>query len=301
MGSKTSYFLAALVAGGLGYWMYSGDLIMGGQGDDPDSLPPPAERVGAAADTLMAVRVREVSASVRENALEVRGRAEAETRVEVRTETAGQVTQVLVSKGQRVAAGAPLCKIDEGVRAAQLSQAEAQFQQAQFDYDSNVTLAERGVVAEARVRSARAALDAAKAAVAQAEQEMARVDVAAPIAGVVEDPLAEIGDFLGMGATCATLVQTDPMLAIGQVSEREIAQLGEGMPAVVTPLGGAPRQGKISYIAPTAESRDAHLSHRGLGAQWRRRAARRHDERHRGSPTRDTRPRAHRLDADAQR
>ncbi|MEM7566569.1 MAG: efflux RND transporter periplasmic adaptor subunit [Pseudomonadota bacterium] len=254
MGTKTSYLLAAMVAGGLGYWMYSGELIMGGQGDDPDSLPPLSERASAAADARMAVRVREVSASTRQNSLEVRGRAEAETRVEVRTETSGQVTQVLVQKGQRIAAGTDLCRIDEGVRDAQLRQAEAQLQQAQFDYDNNVTLAERGVVAEARVRTARAALNAAEAAVAQAKQEMTRVAVSAPIAGVVEDPLAEVGDFLSLGATCATIVQTDPMLAIGQVSEREIAQLGEGMPAIVTPLGGEPREGRMSYIAPTAES-----------------------------------------------
>ena len=254
MGTKTSYALAALVAGGLGYWMYSGELVMGGQGDDPDSLPPPAERAMASEEAPMAVRVREVTASMRENALQVRGRAEASTRVQVRSETSGQVTEINVVKGQRVAAGDPLCRIDQGAREAQLSQAEAQLRQAQFDYDNNVTLAERGVVAEARVRSARATLDAAKAAVAQAEQEIGRVAVTAPIAGVIEDPLAELGDVLAAGDVCAAIVQTDPMLAIGQVSERDIALLEEGMDASVAPVGGEPKFGRITYIAPTAEA-----------------------------------------------
>ena len=254
MGTKTSYFLAALVAGSLGYWMYSGELVMGGQGDDPDSLPPPAERVSAAEEQPMAVRVREVTASVRQNALSIRGRAEAGTRVEVRTEAPGQVTEVSVAKGDRVRAGDELCRIDEGARQEQLSQAEAQLRQAEFDYDSNVTLAERGVVAEARVRTAKAALDAARAGVAQAKLEMQRVAVKAPIDGVIEDPLAELGDVLSVGATCATIVQTDPMLAIGQVSERDIALLDNGVAASVTPIGGAPREGRVTYIAPTAES-----------------------------------------------
>ncbi len=47
---------------------------------------------------------------------------------------------------------------------------------------------------------------------AAAELELKRTEIRANANGVVQDPIAEVGDMLSMGAACVTLIDTDPML-----------------------------------------------------------------------------------------
>jgi len=89
--------------------------------------------------------------------------------------------------------------------------------------------------------------------VAEVELELSRTEIRAPIAGIVQDPLADAGDVLAAGSTCVTVIDSDPMKVIGQVSEREIAALAEGMGADVRLVNGVTASGVIDYIAPSAD------------------------------------------------
>ena len=60
------------------------------------------------------------------------------------------------------------------------------------------------------------------------EIALAKTKVTAPFDGVVENLGLEVGDYAAPGNSCATLVDLDPMLMIGQVSEKMVLDLKVG-------------------------------------------------------------------------
>lgn len=244
--------LAALaLAGGIGAWMATGTLVVSGSAQEAE-VRPPAERLQADAAPFE-VRTRRIKAVERERTLTMRGRTRADALVNVAAETSGRIEERAVDRGDLVAAGDLLCRLDPGVREAQLAQAAAEAAKAQLEFDAASKLQGRGFESETRVAATRAALDAAEAGVAAAEQELERTRVKAPIAGVVQEPLAEIGSMLAVGGVCATIVDADPIIVTGQVSERDILDVEVGVTAIVSLVTGRTVEGRVSFISRTAD------------------------------------------------
>ena len=248
---RISYLVAVGLAAGVSYYMLTGKTVIGGQtGADTTTI---TERQNQSAKKLFAVQVEEHPARERAARLEMRGRTEADTIVEVRAQTGGILQKRLVEKGRTVAAGDLLCILERGAKGANLAKAKAALKQSEIDLRAQVRLVEKGYAAKNNVAGLEASLDAAKAVVAEAELEMSRTRIRAPIAGIVQDPLAEAGDVLQAGSTCVTIIDSDPMKVIGQVSEREIGALSEGMRADVRLVSGLTVSGAIDYIASSAD------------------------------------------------
>jgi multidrug efflux system membrane fusion protein len=250
---KGSHITALLLAGGLAAWMATGEIDAGGRASD-EIQPPVAEREAARDETLFKVRYVELQPQARAEQVVVRGRTKASATIPIRAETAGILEKRLVEKGQRVKPGDEVCRIETGVRQTRIAQAQAQLAQAQADYEANQQLSERGFASQNKLNQMRFALDSAKAVLAEAEWEMERTVVRANASGIVQDPVAEPGDMLSMGATCVTLIDTDPMLFTGQISERDIAKVETGMAAKVTLVTGETFEGRLRYIAPSADA-----------------------------------------------
>ena len=198
----------------------------------------------------------------------LRGRTEAKASVGAVAETSGIIDTVHVSKGDKVAVGDLLCTLDQGTRAAAvaqakagLAQAQASLSQAQADFDTNAELRDKGLAAANSARNVEVALTAAKAGVTSAEAalenaeaELDRTEIRAKVSGVVQAPLAVAGAMLPQGQACATIVQLDPMLFIGQVPEARIGLAKLGLDATVTTVTGQEVAGKVTFIAATADS-----------------------------------------------
>ncbi|MCB1480630.1 MAG: efflux RND transporter periplasmic adaptor subunit [Rhodobiaceae bacterium] len=248
---RKSYLLAIFVLLALGAWLYSGSIVVGGRGDTEVTIAEAQDAPGN--EAIQRVAVERVTAQMRQAALLLRGRTQAEDRVDVRAETEGAIEELGVAKGDHVKAGDLLCRIDTRTRAAHLAQARAQLAQADADYEAARKLAENGYAAETRVRTLKAQRDAAMAAVEAADWDMKRTEIVAPISGIVEKLDVRLGSLLRAGDTCAGIVDTDPMLAIAQVSERELAGVRKDVTATVNPVTGGSFAGKVSYIAPAAD------------------------------------------------
>jgi multidrug efflux system membrane fusion protein len=95
---------------------------------------------------------------------------------------------------------------------------------------------------------------AAEAAVAAAAAELDRGTVRAPWAGIITDVPAEIGGaaFSMAGKEIAKLVALDPMLAVVEVSERNLSGITVGTPAEVRLVNGQTARGKIRYVSKSA-------------------------------------------------
>lgn len=197
----------------------------------------------------------------------LRGRTQAKASVGAVAETGGIVDTVHVTKGQNVAVGDLLCTLDQGTRAAAVAQAQAGLEQAnaslaqaQSDFDTNAELREKGLAApntarqlEVALSSAKAAISSAQAGLDNAQAELDRTEIHAKVAGVVQDPLVTAGAMLAMGQPCATIVQLDPMVFIGQVPEARIGLAKLDLPAKITTITGQEVEGKVTFISATAD------------------------------------------------
>ncbi|MEM9207447.1 MAG: efflux RND transporter periplasmic adaptor subunit [Pseudomonadota bacterium] len=255
---RGSHIWATIMTIGIVGWMATGNVIIGGQGPaNPDGSPveePTAEQQAAAEPSLFRVQVENISAEPRIATLSARGQTEARDHVIVQAQTDGLVTEIAVEKGDRVNAGDLLCRIETGARAANVASAEAAFAQAQLDFDAQSRLSERGFAAEIRVKTAKAALDAAQANLDIAKLALERTEITAPFSGVVDTVPVELGSRLGVGMPCAQIVSLDPIRVAVQISEREIGNLSIGMPGSIDLVDGSEADGTIRFIAPTADA-----------------------------------------------
>lgn len=279
-----SYGLALLIVLGIAAWMVSGTLIEGGQGagngeqplieaieGEDGPLRPILEAVGilqpiedeskdpaalARAEIEPApqsVRVTTFTAEDMPQIVQLRGRTRANATVAVRAQTSGNIEQMHVTKGDQVSAGDLLCTLDQGTRRASLAQAEAQLAQAQADLENNEELRERGVAPANSARQYAVALASAEAAYEQALAELERTEITATVAGLVQEPMAELGAYLSAGSECATVVQLDPMIFVGAVPEARVGLLDESDQAQVTTVTGQEAVGAVRFVAATAD------------------------------------------------
>ncbi len=247
-------FILALIA----LWMLSGKVVIGGS--DTDKVQPIAVKNASRTSKdngekkLFTVRARLFTSRARNEVLHMRARSEADSRVQVRAETAGQVIKTMGRKGAIVKQGSLLCKLDEGARRATLAKALALVSQTKSDYLAATKLARSGFSARLNVAAKKAAYDGALAGAEKARIDLENTAIKAPFTGIVEERPARIGDFLTVGAPCARLVKLHPLLVVGEVSERRVNRLSVGQKGTARFVTGEKVEGTISFISPSART-----------------------------------------------
>ncbi len=248
-----SVLTALLLALGVGGWVLSGqiDLLDGDVGATVATAI--GEPQAAEEAPPLKVRGRIIEAGLRTREIVVRGRTEAVRTVDVRAETYGRVIEVVAAEGARVQRGDVIVRFALDDREARLAEGAALVRQRQIEHDAAERLAAKGYRSRTNTAAAKAALDAAKAAVARIRTEIEHTVIRAPFEGVVEVRQAEIGDYLKVGEVIATVVDEDPILVVASVSERDVGRLRLGQQAGARLVTGERVSGKIRYIGTTAD------------------------------------------------
>jgi membrane fusion protein, multidrug efflux system len=244
----SSYLIAAAITVGLAGWLLSGQL---GSGDT--SAKEESAAVQESQARPVAVRVRQSVAEPVERELVVNARSEPARAVELRAETSGRVVAVGPKRGDRVEAGEVLVSLDRRERDAMLSMAEAAMRQRKLEYEAATRLGEKGFQAETEVAEAAAALEAAAAELERIRVELDHTEIRAPFAGILELRPVEIGDYVDAGDPVAMVIEQDPFLIVGHVSENEVGQLQLGMTGKARLLTGRTVEGRLRYIASQAD------------------------------------------------
>jgi membrane fusion protein, multidrug efflux system len=247
-GIPRSYVVAGVLLFVIAAWVGSGYLVRGEKAKIAEAKPKPA-----AAASLVTVRVRNFASEQRRAVLLIRGETQALRKVEVRSETAGAVAETPAEKGQTVSTGDVLCKLKVDSRAAQLAQAKAQKQQKWLEYDGSKKLQEKGFRSETAVAGDLAEYEAAKAMVEQMEQQLADTVMKAPFDGIVDDRRVDVGDYMQPGAVCAVVIDQDPFLVIGQISERDVASVKQGEQAKAKLITGEELTGTVRFVSRASD------------------------------------------------
>jgi len=181
----------------------------------------------------------------------------------------GQITQIFVHSGDRVAEGSALMEIDplkqqatvksqESARAAQ----QAQLNWAKQQYQRTENLAGVGVVSKQDLDQAKATLDAAQAQmdalnaqVREQEVQLRYYKVTAPRTGIVGDIPVRVGDRVTTTSQLTTIDQPGSLEAYVYVPVERSAQLKMNLPVqILDSTGKVLTDTRISFISPQVDN-----------------------------------------------
>ncbi|SET00999.1 efflux RND transporter periplasmic adaptor subunit [Oceanicella actignis] len=240
---------AALVAAGLYWWV----VATPPRGQEPPTPAGAAQAAPRAEEKPMRVAGFLSRARPVESEIALRGRTEAQRRVEVRAETSGLVISDPLRAGAEVRKGDVLCRIEMGARAAQLAEAEAALASAEADDRAAQTLSRKGYASDIVAAARRAQLEAARARLAAIRRDIEKLVMTAPFDGFLETDAAETGALLRNGDVCATVIALDPIKLVGFVPEVDVDRLAPGMEARGRLASGRPLAGRISFVSRSAD------------------------------------------------
>jgi len=257
MAIRTSFVIAGALSLGLAGWLLSGQLGDREAGGDqpPASVKRTAVESSASTDevTLPTVRVRDLVAEMIEREVIANGKTAAERYVQLRAETNGRIVEIGGREGRAVDQGTLLIELDPRDRKVVALEKKASLRQRRLELEAAVKLGEKGFQAETAVAKAEADFATAEAALMRAELDLEHTTIKAPFAGVLDRRQVEIGDFVDIGDPVATLLDQDPMLVTGEVSETEVGKLKAGMPGSVRLVTGEILDAELRYIARQAD------------------------------------------------
>jgi RND family efflux transporter MFP subunit len=199
------------------------------------------------------VVVREIEPQEVVDRISLPGVVEAWEDVWVSAEVRGVVVFVAAEKGDEVAPGDILCRLDgrdyeagvDGARAA-LELAEAGCELAESQLARITRLRDEGAVnkaeheaADAAARQSRARRTQARSALKQAELSLARTEIRAPMSGTVSDLSVSVGQLVSSGNPVARIVDLRKVKVVAGIPERDVlaAQKLEEADATIASLG----------------------------------------------------------------
>ncbi|MFC4726942.1 efflux RND transporter periplasmic adaptor subunit [Coralloluteibacterium thermophilus] len=234
--------LVAVLVGAVVLWIGSGLL----RRDTGTGAPPPGPRVPTVAASWSVAEpvVREIV---------LYGDVQPTQIAAVRARTDGIVEQVL-EVGTRVSSGDILARLSVDDRQARLAQTRAQVESARGYYEGFRQLAERQLVAQSEAQTRLADLEAARAAMQSAELEVANTALRAPIDGVINSVIADLGDYVSVGGEVLEIVDNDPLVAVVNVQQGAVGRVRPGMRARVRFFGAEEREGTVRFVAPLADA-----------------------------------------------
>jgi RND family efflux transporter MFP subunit len=198
------------------------------------------------------------------------GSIQPERKADLRAEVQAVVVQVLKENGDVVRKGDLLVRLDdtairEALASAQAAERSSQqaLDQAQRQLDRMKTLRASGMAsaqalddAEGRRNSAQSDLEAAKARMVLARQQLQRTEVRAPFDGLVSERKASAGDSAQVGKELLKVIDPTSMRFEGLVSSDQIGAVKAGQPVSFRVNGYADKdfEGRVRRVNPAANA-----------------------------------------------
>ncbi|HVY23933.1 MAG TPA: efflux RND transporter periplasmic adaptor subunit [Steroidobacteraceae bacterium] len=200
----------------------------------------------------------------------ITGAIQPERRADLRAEVSAVVLQVLKDNGDAVHRGDLLVRLDDtairdSFNSAEASQRAAQqtYDQAKRQYERMAKLRDAGMVstqsvedAEIRRDGAQSDLEAAKARVVLARQQLDRTEARAPFDGIISDRKVSAGDTAQIGKELVKVIDPRSMRFEGMVSADHVGEVKAGQPVRFRIHGYADREfsGRVTRVNPATNA-----------------------------------------------
>jgi membrane fusion protein (multidrug efflux system) len=200
----------------------------------------------------------------------ITGSVQPERRADLRAEVSAVVLKVLKENGDAVRRGELIVRLDDTAIRHSLTSAEASaraarqaFEQAERQFQRLSKLSASGVIAaqevedaEVRRNNAQSDLEAARAQLVLARQQLQRTEARAPFDGIVSDRKVSAGDTAQIGKELVKVIDPASMRFEGLVSADHIGEVRPGQPVLFRIHGYADQRfsGTVTRVNPAANA-----------------------------------------------
>jgi len=182
-------------------------------------------------------------------AIRLSGLTEADKRAVLATRAGGIIEQLPIKQGDRVTKGQTLLVLAEEGRQAALELAQQVAKQRQAELEAAQRLAKNGTMPKLQLDNAISAVAQAQSQLKAAQAELDRLIVVAPFDGVIDAVSVELGSSVAQGAQIAVLLNLDPVVVKGEVSERDLRYVRIGDKTEAKLVNGEDVVGEVRYIS----------------------------------------------------
>lgn len=210
-----------------------------------------SETGGAVAVTAMRASLEEVNLDFSSN-----GNFAANQDLTLLAEASGRITNILVKEGSRVSKGQVLAHIDAEYASLDVQRAEDALQKLRVDYERYKSSFETGGVTKAQLDDIEFNLRNTENQVQQATRRLSDSYVKAPISGIINKRLVEVGAFVAPGAELFEIVDISRLKLEVTANEYQVVHLkvGDRVDIHSSVFPNEQYSGTISFIAPKADN-----------------------------------------------
>ena len=177
---------------------------------------------------LTAVTVLEVSPETFIHSFEALGKVEADRSVNLLPEMGGQIKRVLVSEGERVAAGQTLIELDNSVMRSSLDEVKKGLSLATTLFEKQERLWKQGIGSEVQYLQAKTNKESLEQRIQTVQNQLAMTRVKAPFAGTVDEMNAKEGEFAAPGMALGRLISSGKASVTADIPESYANIVGKG-------------------------------------------------------------------------
>ena len=229
-----------------------------GKPAQPDAAKPEAAKPNTAqAEPKAALRTVAVVTPPRKTfarAIRISGLTEADKRAVLATRVAGVIEKLPVKQGDRVKTGDLVMMLAAEEKISNVENARQLLAQRKAELDAAERLAKTGNLPKLQLDTARSNLTQAQSQLDTAQAELDRNEVKAPFDGVIDRIPVELGSSVMQGGEVATILKLDPVIARGEISERDLRYVKIGDEADVRLVNDQKVTGTVRYISRDASA-----------------------------------------------
>ncbi|WP_299286696.1 efflux RND transporter periplasmic adaptor subunit [uncultured Mucilaginibacter sp.] len=222
---KPKYIIYPLLILLIGYLIYN--KYYGASAKDK-KIEPASGKGGKKLNKPVPVNLMIVKDTVFSNAIDITGTIDANEQVDLRSETAGNITNIYFKEGTHVSKGQLLVTVYNKDQVASLKSTQVQIKLAeQLEYRNRILLQKEAVSRE-EYDTSLSNLNVLKAQADLVRAQIAKTEVRAPFSGVIGLRNISPGGYLSPTSSIATLVNIDPAKITFAVPERYLGLIKTG-------------------------------------------------------------------------
>jgi len=186
--------------------------------------------------------------------MELPSMVEAFAVADLAVERGGRIVDLPVDKGQKVAAGDLMLRLDSRTSEQSVRQAEILFHEAEREVARWKELQQTGAVSESDFDAIRKGRDLAEVGLEQARISLSQCEVRAPTAGIVDARHVEVGEYASEGQAVFRIVDVDRLKLSMDVPELDVMAIENGKTVrfSVPAAGDREYTGTVSFVAAMA-------------------------------------------------
>lgn len=169
-------------------------------------------------------------------------------------EMGGRITSIAVKEGQRVRKGQLLAKVDVSQMEKQLAELETSLSLARDVFERQKRLWDQNIGSEIQYLEAKNQVDRLEKSKETIQNQMSKGHMYAPISGVVEKVLNEVGEIAGPGFPVVQIIDVNDLKVVADLPENYLQAVRRGDKVEIHfPALDKDIRGKVSLVGQTID------------------------------------------------